>query len=273
MLRLNDKPASEESTTLLLYGNSGTGKTFFIGSAGNRTLIISPSNGLSTLQSKLFTRDIGSNPIIEVIDEEPLPPKATAFDKYSDVIDLYLEKHLDEFDTIIVDDATALRRVALTKGLELNSKLGRSKTLGQSKEVIVPTVQDYGIEMNLVEQFCRHYTALCKNVKKNFVLTAHERQIYEKAEKIGELDILKKILPGFTGKTFPDDITGLFDCTWHTEIRGAGDRTYYQIRTQGDSQVVAKTRWGGLFPVLIEKQPRLDVVFNCIKTQTPIPKV
>lgn len=267
-----DEIRKAESITLLLYGNSGTGKTYLIGSAGSRSLIISPSNGLATLQSELFKTKIGTNPYIEVVDEEPIPNVATAFDKYSDIIDFYLDKHRDDIDTIIVDDATALRRYAMTKGLELNQKLNRSKTKSLSKEVIVPTVQDFGIEINLVEQFCRYYTTHCKANGKNFVLTAHERVVYDKPESISDIPTVRKISPGFTGKTFPDDITGLFDLTWHTETRGAGDRIWYQLRTQPDSVIVAKTRWGGLFPVLIENAPTLETIFNCVKTQTPLPR-
>lgn len=269
MPRLLDLPPEDFCVTLLLYGNSGTGKTFFIGSAGDRTLIISPSNGLSTLKSLLFKSSIKANPIIEEINEEPMPDMAKAFDQYSDIIDLYLEKHSDEIDTIIVDDATALRRTAMNKGLELNQKLGLSKTKGKSKEVIVPTVQDYGIEMNLMEQFVRHYTAECKRVNKHFILTAHERLLFEKGEALGDIPILRKISPGFTGRTFPDDITGLFDLTWHTEVKGSGDRVWYQIRTAPDNITVAKNRWGGLFPVLFEKQPLFTDIIKAVKTQVP----
>lgn len=270
MPRLSDIPPSDSCVTLLLYGNSGTGKTYFIGSSGDRTLIVTPSNGVATLKSALFKSQIGANPFLEEVNEAPIPTRAEAFDKYSDIIDLYLEKHTDEIDTIVVDDATALRRVALNKGLELNNKLGLSKTINKSKEVIVPAVQDYGIEMNLIEQFVREYTTRCKGFGKNFILTAHERLTYDKGDAMGDAPIIRKISPGFTGKTFPDDITGLFDLTWHTEVKGGGDRIFYQIRTQPDSVTVAKTRWGGLFPVLFEKSPRFTDVVNAVKSQTPI---
>ena len=271
MPRLSEVSA-DVATTLLLYGNSGTGKTWMIGTAGDRTLIISPSNGIATLKSALFKTQINANPFIEEVNEEPIPTKALGYDLYSDIIDRYLKDHAGDIDTIIVDDATAFRRTAMNKGLELNQAANRSKTKSQSKDVIIPTVQDYGIEMNLVEQFCRYYTAECKRLNKNFVLTAHERIVYQPPDKLGDLPVIHKIQPAFTGKTFPDDITGLFDLTWHTETKGSGDRIFYQIRTQPDSSVIAKTRWGGLFPVLIEKQIPLTLVFSSIRSQTPIPK-
>lgn len=276
MPRLNEIPSQARATTLLLYGNSGTGKTFFIGSVGSRALIITPSNGLATLESLQFKSTYkDSNPFIEVIGEDEAG-KAKAFDKYSDVIDLYLEKHFDEIDTIVIDDATAFRKVAMNKGLEIGGKLGISKTGDKMRaaklEIVVPAVQDFGIEMNLVEQFVRHYADHCKNIGKNFILTAHEKILMEKGDNIGDLPIVRKIMPGFTGQKFPDDITGLFDLTWHTETKGAGDKVYYQIRTQPDNIIVAKTRWGGLFPAFFEKQPSFLDVVKAVQTQTPLRK-
>lgn len=262
---------THESVTALLYGASGSGKTFLAASAGSDTLIITPSNGLATLKSPLFRQLCPNvNPFVEVNDEEPMPKNAYGFDKISDIIDSYLEKQRNEIKTIVVEDATQIRRMALNKGLELNQKLGLSKTLGKSKEVIVPTVQDYGIEMNLVEQFMRHYTAQCKHLNINFIVTAHERFTFGKPDGIGGQAPVISIRPGFTGQTFPEDITGLFDLTWHTEIKGAGQRTFYQIRTAGDSVLSAKTRWGGLFPTIIERFHPMSEILSCIATSTPL---
>lgn len=275
-MRLNDIPMKDEGVTLLLYGNSGTGKTFFIGSAGDRTLIISPSNGLATLKSKLFRDTIKSNPFIEEIPEEVYSESASArsFDLYSDIIERYLDKHSADIDTIVVDDATAFRRYAMNKALEMGGKMGTSKTGEKLKnnkmEIVVPAVQDFGMEMNFVEQFVRHHADNCKQLGKNFILTAHEKILMEKGPNIGDMPVVRKIMPGFTGQKFPDDITGLFDLTWHTETKGSGDKVYYQIRTQPDNVIVAKTRQGGLFPAFFEKQPLFTDVVKAVKTQTPL---
>lgn len=262
-----------ESVTGLIYGGSGTGKTMLVASAGSDSLIITPSNGIATLKSSLFKSLLpGVNPYIEVNDEEPIPDKALGFDKISDIIDKYLKEKPNEIKNVIVEDSTSVRRMALMKGLELNQRLGRSQTLKQStsKDVIVPTVQDYGIEMNLIDQFMRYYTNECKRLGINFFVTAHERFTFDKGKEIGAPPSIKYIRPGFTGQTFPEDITGLFDLTWHTEVVGSGNRTFYQIRTSGDSVISAKTRYGGIFPTLIEKFYPLTHHINCIKTGTPL---
>jgi hypothetical protein len=271
-MKLNEMQL-DEVTTLLLYGNSGTAKTWLAGTAGDNTVIIAPAQGISTLQSLLFKKLVGTNPTVEVVDELPMPDIAAGFDRIGDLV----EKYLDEpsINTIVVDDTTNVRRMALNKGLELNQKLNRSQTHTKMKnmksDAIVREMNDITMEMALMEAFVKKAVTYSKEAKKNFVLTAHERLRFIKPAKVGDPPTLDKIQPGFSGQTFPDDVTGLFDLIWHTEIRGGGDRIFYQVRTQGDSTTTAKTRWGGLFPVLFEKSPNLAQVFECIKTQTPYP--
>ena len=271
MTRLNDLN-NDESVTGIIFGASGTGKTALLGSGGDKSLLIIPSNGLVTLKSKWFKDKYKSNPIVEIVDEQPIPDKAEGFDKVSEILEKYFENEINNFDTFCVDDCTNLRRMAMNKGFEINQKLLRSKSLEKyvkTHDVIIREQQDYNIEMALIEQFMRHWTQIAKSYKKNFFISAHERLEWRKAEKIGGEDTVLKNRPGFTGKTFPSDITGLFDLTWHAEVVGDGDRRFYQLRTEGNSIIEAKSRWAGIFPPLIEQAPSLSVIINHIKSGTP----
>lgn len=265
MPRLDELPKGE-SVALLVYGPAGSGKTELIGTAGSRTLIINTGLGIVTLQSKGFKqRHPGVNPIIETITEEVLPDKAEAFDKCCDILDNYLTPTHPEFnniDTIAIDDATALRRFALAKGLEINQKEGKSNSLSKSKlsKVVETAVQDYKIEMDVIDQFIIHYVSECKRLGKHFVLTAHERVEYNKPSKIGDVATVNKIRPGFTGRTFPDSVTGHFDLVWYLETQGAGNLIKYKARTAGDGSLVAKTRWDGSFSVLEDKVDFLNII-------------
>lgn len=269
MPRLNDLPRGE-CVTLLLYGSAGSGKTIFCGTAGNRTLFINIGNGIESLQSKWFKSYCpNSNPIIETIIEDRVPSIAAGFDLVCDTVDKYIKDSSKDFDTIIIDDVTALRRMAMNKGLEINQTLNRSKTKSLSRDVIIPTVQDYGVEMNLIDQFIGEYTTSLREKGKHFIMTAHERITYKKGPNIGDIPTIHKISPGFTGQTFPDSVTGMFDLTWHMEAVGSGTNTIYRVRTQGDESLVAKTRHAGLFPTLYTNPKFLDVV-NAVKTQIPL---
>lgn len=258
--RLSDIPPGS-SITILAYGAAGTGKTEFCGTAGSRAGIINCGLGIVTLQSPGFKkRHPNVNPRVETIVEEAIPDNAEAFDKVCDVADAFLD--CDDVDTLIIDDVTALRRFALNKGLEINQITGKSQSLVTSKKnsARIVAVQDYGIEMDLIEQFIVEYTGICKAKNKNLIITAHERLTYNKPAQIGAPATLNSTRPGFTGQTFPDQVTQHFDFIWHFFTQGAGERILYKARTAGDSGLVAKTRWSGLFPVIVDNPNFLDIV-------------
>lgn len=256
--RLDEIPA-HESITMLLYGGSGTGKTVFVGSAGPRTLIINIGDGIITLQSAWakakFYRE--GMPIIATIREERDPATgmfkaADAFDKVKKSIEWGMDNFTDQFDTIAVDDATQLRAFAMNKGLEINEDFDRSKTLAKGKVAggFVPAVQDFGAEMDLIEDFVATTISFCKEEKKHFILTAHERHIFKKVrDNTGRVigDEIDKIRPGFTGKTFPDDITMYFDLVWNVESVRTGQGTIYRAYTEDAMVRKAKSRYPKVF--------------------------
>jgi len=246
--RLNDIPKGE-SICILLYGGGGTGKTWFCGTAGDRTLIINISLGILTLQSPLFRQKVGSNPIIHTITEDLIPDEPRGFDAVKDALNYYTKNYPNEFDVIVIDDVTELRRLAMNKALQMNAELGNSKSLSHSRKYNeqVVAIQDYGQEMNLTEGAIRNLVTVSKELNKHLIVVAHERITYNKATQIGGIETVHKIAPGFTGKAFPDETTGIFDFVWHTEAEGSGANISYVIRTAGDNALIAKSRGNGLF--------------------------
>ena len=109
-----------DSETLLLYGGAGTGKTFFTGTAGPRTLFINIGNGISTIQSPFFRSKYPSAgqmlvvTLVEDFDKNGAVRSAKLWDSVTEVIENALVEIPDKFDTIVIDDATALRRAAMT---------------------------------------------------------------------------------------------------------------------------------------------------------------
>lgn len=272
---LNEMPP-HKSVTMLYYGGSGVGKTFFVASAGPRTLIINIGDGLVTIQSELIRKKyyLEGFPIVASITEERdkvtgLFKTADAFDKVKNAIDWAMDHFPDRFDTIVVDDATQLRAFAMNKGLELNEEFQRSKTLEKGKKLggYILAVQDYGAEMDLIENFVADTIHFCKKEGKHFILTAHERHIFkpmkdQTGKKIGEE--LDKIRPGFTGKTFPDDVTNYFDLVWHAEAAHTGQGTVYRAHTEDSKGIKAKSRYPGLFKG-VEPFPDFQKILTTIK--------
>lgn len=236
---------------LLYYGASGAGKTYFAGTAGDRTLFVNIGDGLETLLSPGFTSRYPSAKGMIVVDIREYNPKSTeqAFDIIIKAINHALNIFGDKFDNIVMDETTALRRFAINKAMQLNTA-ARTNASGRGdrlKEFAKPDIGDYGTEMQMIEWFLGQYIPLFKERNKNFIMLAHERQIYGKPARIGDEAPLKRVVPGFTGKTFPDVVPAYFDDVWRAEVVGAGSNKVYRARTAGSTIELAKSRHGGIF--------------------------
>lgn len=259
-----------EGISLISYGASGTGKTGFAGTAGSRTFYIDLGHSSVTLKSPGFlARNKDYNPILAEISEASIdgkgvPDKATGFDTLVSTMNLALTKeYIDRWDTMVIDEMTALSRFAMFKGLEINQNLRKSKSReeSQANKSLVIVVQDFGQEMNLIEGFITEAVeVICKKAKKNLILVAHQRLIYGKAPSIGDEAPLLKVMPGFTGKTFPDTIVGLVDWVLYHECVGGGDKPIYRVRTSGDEKLIAKVRHDGVFKTLESNPNFLDML-------------
>ena len=243
-----------ESTTTLVHGDSKSGKTFFLGTAGSRSLYIyfTVGEGISTLQSPAFRDKYRNyNPITVAIEEHST---AAAFDAVGRTIDYMVDTRREEFDIVIVDEMTAFRRAAMRKGLELSNIEGRSKTeeklnqAGRPPGFFFPAIQDYGAEMNLVEWWTATYTDDAKKQGYHLLVAAHSRNIYEKlGNRPNDPEVLVKVKPGFTGKTFPDDITAYYDNVFYMQRSGKGTNAQHKLIIHGDETYLAGTRYGGVF--------------------------
>lgn len=235
-----------EAITLLLYGGSGVGKTYFAGTCGSRSLILNTGFGLETLKSKAFKNAYpDANPIIvdirEEVDKKGIVTVAKAFDLVCDVIDEFVNTRRDEFDNIIIDDASTLASFAQNKGIELN--LDSGKTKGTKRKIPMPVLQDYGTEQSILKWFFSMYTTLAKASGFNLIVTAHDRSVYTSGK--GEEPRLRKVFPNFVGKDYfaPAVIPAFFDEVWYLYLVGGKRR----FRTQPNEIYVAKTRHGGIF--------------------------
>lgn len=266
-----------EGESFLYWGGAGSGKTWFIGTAGSRTLIINNGMGMTTFQSPLFRKTFPDyNPIIVTIREKIGPrgvyDAATVHDLTCDAIDKALKEIPDKFDTIAIDDGSALKRNAMNKALEINQGTGKSKTQEQLVDkygLVIPAVQDYGTEMRIIDHFIGSYLDLAKQAKKNIIITAHERHTYRKAEKLGDVPILVKKAPAFTGTdTNPDIVAQYFDNVFYAEAVGGGNQRVYRCTTSGHETLNAKTRWGGVFET-IEINPDFTKFMERIRNSDP----
>lgn len=270
--RLRDRNPGE-SWILLYYGPSKTGKTFFAGSAGPRTLFINIGDGLETLLSPSFTSRYPESKDMIVVDISEAGDLAQAFDWTTDAIDHALKHFPEKFDTIVLDEATAFRRFAMNKAMELNTD-ARTRGTARAKrteEFVKPDIGDYGTEMQMIEWFLGTYIPIFKRTHKHFLMLAHERQTFAKPPKIGDEPVLKRVLPGFTGKTFPDQVPAYFDDVFHAEAVGAGTNVVYRARTAGSEMEIGGARHGGIFET-VERDPNFLKMLARIQQSTALKK-
>src|SRR3990167_9704810 len=232
-MRLLELPKGE-TTNILAYGGAGSSKTVFCGTAGDRTLYFDCGNSITTLQSEWFQKVFGpSNPDVHRMYESQLPDVAKAFDYITDAIDDYLKNKPNEFDTVVIDDATGMRKFAMARALEVNADLKRSQTranlIAKDVDFVIAAVQDYGIEMSAIIWFIGEYTDRLRAAGKSLIMTAHEKiwqtRVRDAQGKIqlGAPPLIYQITPAFTGQKYPDTETGMFDCVWHFEAAGSGN--------------------------------------------------
>jgi len=256
-----DEVEPSKSITTMLYGASKSGKTWFAGSAGSRQLYIyfKRGQGIATLKSQLFNEKYPNvKPItVEVEDKD----NSFAFDQVKEAVLYALDNFAGDIDLITVDEATGFRRSAMWKGLALSDETGRSKTLKTAEardDFFMPGVQDYGMEMSLVEWWVAETIETLSAYEKHFLMLAHERRTFIKSDKSKTMseEVLHSIRPGFTGRTFPDDITAYFDNVFYIERVGTGERATHRIRIFGDEILLAGTRYAGAFKR--DPDPHLD---------------
>jgi hypothetical protein len=272
-----DTTTPAEALAFLIYGPAKVGKTDWLGSCGDRTLYIDVGKSTETFYSPEFKKRRGAfNPIIVKIDEKLtlggpiIPEKPTGYDEVCDTIDKALVEIKDQFDIVVLDEVTAFKKMALNKGIVINFETGKSKTLENVKkyDVMSPLIQDFGMEMNEIGWFLAAYIDILKQNKKHFIVAAHERNIFTKPKDkngnviIGEQRQLIKVLPGFTGETFPDEVCNLFDAVWHFEKVQPGPT--HRIRTKGNDSLIAGDRFGGIFQEM-EVQSEQNSFLNCVK--------
>lgn len=236
----------QDSIMALFYGHAGTGKTEIGGTTGDKGLIINISKGIATLQSPGFKqRHPDCNPQILTIYD-----KGNLFDDVCDAIDYNLEKNYDTFDTIVIDDFSSLKKAAMSKGLEVSRfQLGsNSLEILKKQGVVIPNVMDYNAEMVILEKFIATYKEIFAQAKKHMILIAHVRETFRKGDKIGDLPLLVKVRPSFTGATFPDQMLQYFDLVGYCSVTSSGEKKKYVVDFTGSSVIAAKNRFSGLIP-------------------------
>lgn len=233
----------------IVYGAPGSGKTVFAHSFP-RTRTLDFDGGMGSvawaIKEGIIHKDL-SEVVFETILEENLErgrvTQASALDRATDTLDEWL-KERDEWDTLIVDSATAMNEAVINRGLEINASLGMSRSVSESKKlgIRVMKMQDWGAGMNLFTQFIEWIRADLPD--KNIVLVCHQ---YENRDDAGNLIAYEPLLIGQLRQRIAKD----FGEVYFIEQTGTKTKPRYELLTRKDSRHVTKSRLGCL-PVTCE---------------------
>lgn len=232
---------------VLVYGDSGVGKTVLAATLGKRILLVDAVDGWVSLRNH---PDLLSS--ITRVKYEGLSQLDT-------LVDMFMDGQLD-FDTIVLDEASAIA----TFDLDTVLKARAAKDI--SKDPNVPTQPDFFAN---TERCRRTFTRLFK-LPVNVVMVAHVRE--DKDERTG----IVTRRPQFTPKlrTTIEQSCHLVGYLVANEVKD-GDGTKYvrRLQTMPSKGITAKSRIGGL-PFIVE-EPNLGVLLEdfteTVESSTELP--
>lgn len=213
---------SEPYIRALIYGSPGTGKTVFAAKFPN-AVILDVENGTNSLRNHSEFENIKVIPI-------------RSFDQMEKIFWEFQAGEGAQFDTIVIDSISELQQKQLSEMIQKD----------KSRDSKVPTLLDYKANTAVMQRMVIAF----RDLPKNLVITAH--QTFDKDDNDGRMYIRPDVTPRLS-----QTIVGLLDVIGWMHM-GEGEKEgkrYLQIRPS--RKVVAKTRVGGLEPIVEEPHPQM----------------
>lgn len=218
------QPVAEAETFLnvLIYGESGVGKTVLSGSATDvpgmaPVLLIDVEGGTLSLRNRYADVDV---------------IRVSHFDRLQGVYnDLYRGSH---YNTVIVDSLTELQKFSMSTIMK--DVIAKDSTRDED----VPAQRDWGKNQEQIRRFVRGF----RDLPMHTIFTALSKE--DKDMKTG----MTRIRPSLPGK-LAGEIAGFVDIVVYYSIRYAGEGGNVRVlQTTSTEKVLAKDRSGRL-PALI----------------------
>lgn len=203
------KEMEKLGTTVLLYGESGSGKTSSLKTLPGKTLILDIEGGTAVLR--------GSDVDVVIVPND--------LSGLKDVVDELCLQEKPAYQNVCLDSLTELQTCMLVR-------------MAEASKTSAPTLQDYGVVSFKMRDYARRLRDL-REKGVNVVVTALQTplEIEQNEENVKTCMyplVLKKLAP---------ELCGLFDIVAHMEVSTktghVGERFF---RLDGDDKVIAKNR-------------------------------
>lgn len=232
MARISPVGESNKYRKVLIYGDPGTGKTVFTASAPS-PLIVDVERGTSSITNHPELSNAAVLEFRSVAQLELLIAKLG-------------EGALPEYQTIVIDSFSELQK------RDLDDILGAAAKSDASRNKYLPTGPDY----NVNTEHMRRVAASLRDLNRHVIVTCHVKE--EKDDSTGRLLVRPNLTPKLAGT-----LAGMFDVVGYMSITGQGESAVRTLQVHPTVKVTAKTRVGGLLPVI--ENPTFTSLFKDAK--------
>lgn len=219
---------------MLVYGESGVGKTRLAGSSDavpemRRVLFIDVEGGSLTLKS--------CYPEVDVLRVKSWSDMQNVYDE------LYLNQH--GFNTIVIDSLTEIQKMSMDKIMR------RRVEENEEADADVPGIREWNINLEQTRKFVR----LFRDLPVNTIFTALVK--LDKNMRTGAT----RRKPSLSGKV-ADEVAAFLDIVVYLYSKEVGDENKRMLLTGQTEDTVAKDRSNHL-PMIIE-DPTMETLFKHI---------
>ena len=232
IIKVADQP---DRFNMLVYGESGVGKTTLAGSADlvpemRKVLVLDIEGGLRSIKSRY--------PDVESV-------RIKTWDAMKNVYDRLYAGDLD-YNTVIID--------SLTEAQKMSMDLIMRKLVQEHEErsVDVPGIREWNINIEQTRKFVR----LFRDLPLNIIFTALPR--VDKNERTGAT----RTKPSLSGKV-ADEVAGFLDIVAYLYTKEHNGENKRMLLCGATQDTVAKDRTDKLSQVIVD--PNMSIIWNAVK--------
>jgi hypothetical protein len=232
---------------LMVYGDSGAGKTLLAGGSAfveelSPVLFIDVEGGTHTLSHFADTADIDIIP-------DPDSERTLRWDDIQKIYnELYTGRH--PYKTVVIDSLTEMQKLAMNTVLGSGTKM-QIDAIGN-----LPEFKDWHINTEQMRRMVRAF----RDLPVNTIFTALADDVADpRTAKSDNPRFLKR--PSFT-KKLAQEIPAFFDLVFYLYSKARGQQNLRYIQTDKDNNVVAKCRVYGV-PLIIEN-PDMEKLYDML---------